>query len=202
MAIFESLWATIRFMVAAINRGQDYMKASNNVALVPANGTFEFANTLSMAYRCVRSTMPTGRHLIIHPLPADLCPMLISDSHWLLENLLCLTSNAIKYSDSGDIDLIVTMEPTPTRTLTTATATVIKTIPLRVSNHLLSTAITSRSILETGVISTRRRQLSISKRISDPSSVHLIPVMCRSLLHHPLVHHLSQQSLLHILRMQ
>ena len=101
-------------MVAAINRGQDYMKASNNVALVPANGTFELANTLSMTYRCVRSMIPTGRHLNIHPLPADLCPMIISDSHWLLENLLCLTSNAIKYSDSGDINLIVTMESTPT----------------------------------------------------------------------------------------
>ena len=37
-AIFESLWATLRFMVAAINRGQDYMKASNGIALVPANG--------------------------------------------------------------------------------------------------------------------------------------------------------------------
>ena len=49
--------------------------------------------------------MPVGRKLIIHPLPADLCAMIISDSHWLLENVLCLVSNAIKYSDSGDVDL-------------------------------------------------------------------------------------------------
>ena len=51
--------------------------------------------------------MPTGRHLVIHPLPVDLCNMIISDSHWLLENVLCLVSNAIKYSDSGDVDLRV-----------------------------------------------------------------------------------------------
>ena len=113
-------------MVAAINRGQDYMKASNNVALVPTNGTFEFANTLSMAYRCVRSTIPTGRHLNIHPLPTDLCPMVISDSHWLLENLLCLTSNAIKYSDSDDIDLFVTLEPLKPTCPTTTTTTIHK----------------------------------------------------------------------------
>ena len=83
------------------------MKASNNVALVPANGTFQLAHTLSMAARCVRSIMPTGRRLHIHPLPIDLDthPKVISDSHWLLENVLCLVSNAIKYSDSGDIDL-------------------------------------------------------------------------------------------------
>ena len=62
--------------------------------------------------------MPTGRHLVIHDLPTILClnPMLISDSHWLIENVLCLTSNAVKYSDSGNVDLIVTIESTPIAT--------------------------------------------------------------------------------------
>ena len=91
--------------MTAINRGQDYCKSSNNIALVPANGTFELTKLLSQASRCLRSIMPVGRKLIIHPLPADLCTMIISDSHWLLENVLCLVSNAIKYSDSGDVDL-------------------------------------------------------------------------------------------------
>ena len=88
------------------------MKASNNVTLVPANGTFELANTLSMASRCIRHLLPSGRHLIVHPLPADLSPM-ISDAHWLLENVLCLVGNAIKYSDTGDIDLHVEIVDTP-----------------------------------------------------------------------------------------
>ena len=115
-AILETMWSTIRFMVAAINRGQDYMKASHNIALVPSNVTFELADALSTASRCLHSIMPTGRHLIIHDLPTQLCqnPMLISDSHWLIENVLCLTSNAIKYSGSGDVDLTVTIKPTPT----------------------------------------------------------------------------------------
>ena len=114
-AIFETMWSTLRFMVAAINRGQDYMKASHNITLVPSNATFELADALSTASRCLHSIMPTGRHLIIHDLPTHLCrnPMLISDSHWLIENVLCLTSNAIKYSDSGDVDLMVTIESTP-----------------------------------------------------------------------------------------
>ena len=91
--------------LTAINRGQDYCKSSNNIALVPANGTFELTKILSQASRCLRSIMPVGRKLIIHPLPTDLCTTVISDSHWLLENVLCLVSNAIKYSDSGDVDL-------------------------------------------------------------------------------------------------
>jgi len=75
--------------------------------LVPANGTFELTKVLSQASRCLRSIIPVGRKLIIHPLPTDLCTTIISDSHWLLENVLCLVSNAIKYSDGGDVDLHV-----------------------------------------------------------------------------------------------
>ena len=88
--IFETMWSTIRFMVAAINRGQDYMKASHNIALVPSNESFVLLDALSTAARCLYSIMPIGRHLIIHDLPAQLClnPTLISDSHWLIENLL------------------------------------------------------------------------------------------------------------------
>ena len=29
----------------------------------------------------------------------------ISDKHWLSENILCLLSNALKYSDGGDVDV-------------------------------------------------------------------------------------------------
>ena len=164
-------------MVAAINRGQDYMKASNNMALVPANGTFELANTVSMTYRCVRSTIPTGRHLVIHPLPADLCPMIISDSHWLLENLLCLTSNAIKYSDSGDINLIVTMEPT---------STIIKDrVQQKVSTQDLAT-ITSRPVLEPGVMmsSYKRHHSMSSNHLHGNLTSDILPVMHRSFVYH------------------
>ena len=92
-------------MLAAINRGQDYMKATNGVKLVPANATFELANTLEMAARCAKQLFSEGRRLIIHPLPTNLCAHIISDSHWLLENLLCLISNAVKYSEDGDCEV-------------------------------------------------------------------------------------------------
>ena len=42
--IFDSLWSTCRFMIAAINRGQDFAKASMNIALTPNQG--EFINKL------------------------------------------------------------------------------------------------------------------------------------------------------------
>ena len=72
-------------------------------------GTFDISNAISQAARCVKPLLPQGRQLIVHPISTRLCPMVISDSHWLLENILCLVSNAIKYSDSGDVDLHVVM---------------------------------------------------------------------------------------------
>ena len=108
--IFRSLWSTSHFMLAAINRGQDYMKATNGVKLVPSNGTFELANTLKMVAQCTKQLFTEGRHLILHPLPTiGFCPCIVSDSHWLLENLLCLISNAVKYSDDGDCDVRIAL---------------------------------------------------------------------------------------------
>ena len=135
--IFDSLWSTCRFMIAAINRCQDFAKTSMNVILIPnqgdlfinthapiimtspdlpintclyadaLTGTIEVNKTMTTAIRCVRHLLSTELQLIIHPMPSNLCDFIITDGHWLLENLLCLLSNAIKYSSSGEISLTI-----------------------------------------------------------------------------------------------
>jgi hypothetical protein len=52
-SIFDSLNATCKFMGMAINRSQDFMKASNNIALVTAMETFELASAVNMAVTCM-----------------------------------------------------------------------------------------------------------------------------------------------------
>lgn len=44
-------------------------------------------------------------HLAINLLPiaSEICTHVISDRQWLQENLLCLMSNAVKYSSKGKI---------------------------------------------------------------------------------------------------
>ncbi len=44
-------------------------------------------------------------HLAINLLPIapEICTHVISDRQWLQENLLCLMSNAVKYSSKGKI---------------------------------------------------------------------------------------------------
>ena len=101
--IFESLDATCKFMTAAINRSQDFMKASNNIALVPSMETFDLRAAVMMAITCI-DHLSIGT-TIVHHFHSRICSSLISDKHWLVENLLCLLSNAVKYSDGGIVDL-------------------------------------------------------------------------------------------------
>eukprot|EP00596_Hydrurales_sp_CCMP1899_P000104 CAMPEP_0119052826 /NCGR_PEP_ID=MMETSP1177-20130426/73990_1 /TAXON_ID=2985 /ORGANISM="Ochromonas sp, Strain CCMP1899" /LENGTH=518 /DNA_ID=CAMNT_0007032513 /DNA_START=1257 /DNA_END=2813 /DNA_ORIENTATION=- len=106
--IFDSLNASSQFMAMAINRSQDYMKASSNIALAPAMETFELQSALMMPLTCMRHLMK-DRLIVVHPLASHMCSNLISDKHWISENVLCLLSNAVKYSNDGTVDLRITI---------------------------------------------------------------------------------------------
>jgi hypothetical protein len=100
--------ASSQFMAMAINRSQDYMKASNNIALAPAMETFELQSALMMPLTCMRH-LKQDRLIVVHPLATHICSNIISDKHWISENVLCLLSNAVKYSNDGTVDLRITI---------------------------------------------------------------------------------------------
>lgn len=52
--------------------------------------------------------MKSSSDIVVHPFPATLHPNMITDKHWLKENILCLLSNAIKYSNGGKVSVTVT----------------------------------------------------------------------------------------------
>ena len=111
-SIFNSLTATCKFMAMAINRSQDFVKASNNIALVPAMGTFEISSALAVSVTCMHH-LQASRTIKLHPLDIGICPYIISDKHWLTENALCLLSNALKYSDDGVVDVSIRLIDVP-----------------------------------------------------------------------------------------
>ena len=124
LTTFDSLTATCKFMGMAINRSQDFVKASHNIALVPAMETFELASTLAMSVTCMNHVQ-SSRSIIMHPVDSEICPFVISDKHWLSENILCLLSNAMKYSDDGVVDLRVKLTGVPIRELPAPPNTII-----------------------------------------------------------------------------
>lgn len=103
--IFDSLDSTCNMMTSGINRCLDYMKASSDIKLIPKMETFHLLSTTQIAVRCVTNHLNSGSKIIVHALSSKICPFLISDKQWLSENLLCLLSNAVKYSNIGAVDL-------------------------------------------------------------------------------------------------
>jgi signal transduction histidine kinase len=64
---FESLDTTCKFLVMAINRSQDYVKASSNIALTPILDTFNVNEVLNVVHKCMIN-QKCGRIIKIHSL--------------------------------------------------------------------------------------------------------------------------------------
>jgi signal transduction histidine kinase len=64
---FESLDTTCKFLVMAINRSQDYVKASSDIALTPILDTFNVNEVLNVVHKCMVN-QKCGRVIKMHSL--------------------------------------------------------------------------------------------------------------------------------------
>jgi signal transduction histidine kinase len=92
----NSIEATANFMLMAINRSQDFVKSTLNMALSPTISAFSVVEALTFACDCVNHTQ-TGRQIVLHPLPREMCSYVMTDRQWFIENIMCLVNNATKY---------------------------------------------------------------------------------------------------------
>eukprot|EP00981_Chlorochromonas_danica_P013785 scaffold6852_cov215-Ochromonas_danica.AAC.22 len=97
---------TNSFMLMTINRCIDYTKASQGVKLVPKYETIDLLETLSLPMNCMKD-IQNRIPIKLESLPVDICSHIITDKQWLQENVLCLLSNAIKYSHDGGVTIRV-----------------------------------------------------------------------------------------------
>jgi hypothetical protein len=95
-------------MKANVNRSIEFAKMGSNIALVPKFDTIELSESLTGPLQVVRITHP-DMSITLAPLPLDLCARIITDKIWLIENTLCLLSNAVNYSDGGPICIGVSL---------------------------------------------------------------------------------------------
>ena len=108
-AVYEHLDGMTQFLLMAINRSQDFVKAKSGVAIMPYLETIDIVRTAEVVKKII-DNQDNGRQVIIHPIDAsELCPTIITDQQFFFDNLLCLVSNACKYSDKGTV-VDVTME--------------------------------------------------------------------------------------------
>ena len=97
------------FMTTAINRTVDFTKCASQITLNAKMETVSLISAIQWAITCVLSTQ-TKIPINVIPLHSEICQFVITDKQWLMENILCYLSNAVKYSVGGSITISVTLE--------------------------------------------------------------------------------------------
>jgi signal transduction histidine kinase/ActR/RegA family two-component response regulator len=93
------------FMNMTINRCIDFTKATNGIALSPKYETIRLSEVLQVPLSCMNSLQDASavNNIVLNRLPLGICSHIITDKQWLQENILCLLSNAVKYSAKNSI---------------------------------------------------------------------------------------------------
>ena len=116
-AVYDHLDGMTQFLLMAINRSQDFVKSKSGVAIKPSLETIDIVRTAELVKKVI-DNQDNGRQVIIHPIDtSELCPTIITDKQFFFDNLLCLVSNACKYSDKGTV-VDVTMQVISENTIT------------------------------------------------------------------------------------
>jgi CheY-like chemotaxis protein/signal transduction histidine kinase len=110
-ACLKSMVGSNSFMTMCINRCLDYTKASKGVKLVPKPETVNLQEALDFPISIMRDVQ-TQLPITLAPVPAEICSHIITDKQWLMENLLCLLSNAVRYSQVGSVAVSVHLDRT------------------------------------------------------------------------------------------
>jgi signal transduction histidine kinase/CheY-like chemotaxis protein len=115
---------TNQFMLMTINRCIDFSKASNGLKLIPKLDSVDLKETLELPLLCMTNIQ---NRISIELLPfqsidggngngtgtlkkEEICSHIITDKQWLQENILCLLSNAVKYSSKGMVSISVKLK--------------------------------------------------------------------------------------------
>jgi CheY-like chemotaxis protein len=93
-------------MLMTINRCIDYTKASKGMKLNPKHETIDLKEAIQFPIDCMRN-FQDKISFALQPLASQICSHIITDKQWIQENLLCLLSNAVKYSTDGTINIRV-----------------------------------------------------------------------------------------------
>mmetsp|Transcript_8270 Transcript_8270/g.15589 ORF Transcript_8270/g.15589 Transcript_8270/m.15589 type:complete len:765 (-) Transcript_8270:230-2524(-) len=100
------------FMNMIINRSIDFAKASSGLSLAHTIECVNIESTFHWAVGCVAASQEKIA-ITVQPLPLSIHKLIFTDKQWLLESLLCLLSNAQKYTSVGEITLCCSLDRRP-----------------------------------------------------------------------------------------
>lgn len=106
----ESMRNTSSFMVMSINRCIDFTKASSGFALKPSVDTCELGNVVAVPIKTITNLQTRLQVTLEEPDCDRMCPFVVTDGQWVQENLLCLLSNAVKYTSKGAVTVRISLK--------------------------------------------------------------------------------------------
>jgi len=107
---FKNVHNTHAFMLMTINRCIDYTKASKGLKLSPKYDTLDLMETLHMPLECMSNIQEKIKIELLPFMTEQICSHIITDKQWLQENILCLLSNAVKYSAEGTVTIRILLQ--------------------------------------------------------------------------------------------
>ena len=94
------------FMFESINRVLDCSKSRQGMKLVPKNETISISETLALPLSCMRE-LQSKIKIELLPIETSICSHVVTDKQWFQENMICLLSNAVKYSSEGEVSISI-----------------------------------------------------------------------------------------------
>ena len=76
---------------------------------MPPNETIDLMEALSMPLECMKN-IQEKIGIVLRAVPKEICSHIITDKQWLQENVLCLLSNAVKYSAEGEVTVTIALK--------------------------------------------------------------------------------------------
>ena len=99
-SLYDHLDSTTKFLLMSINRAQDFVKSSSGIGLKTSLENVNIIECLTSVKRMMDS-QGNGRSIKIIQPHDTFFPNIFTDRQFLMDNILCLVSNACKYSDVG-----------------------------------------------------------------------------------------------------
>ena len=104
------LSATSQYMGMIMNRSLGYSGTNSLYGPEPVLESVDVQDSVLFSVRCVRALEASkGIPIQVDRIPDDICTHIKTDKLWFRENLVCLVSNAVKYTESGGDAVKVTI---------------------------------------------------------------------------------------------
>ena len=100
LTIIRNISKSLQYMEMSTSRSLDYARITSHLEMTPSCSHVNIHRTLQRAVEAVtwQGTSDSTDQVVIEDIPHDVPVELFTDGQWLRHNLLCIISNAIKYS--------------------------------------------------------------------------------------------------------